>query len=61
MAMMWIVYRVIKDKRSSNGKRLRAIGWVRAPIEASALSLAHAKFGSDLSVEEMEGYWGWFV
>jgi len=63
---MWIVYRVTEDKSWVWGKRLRAIGWVRAPTEEVALSLARTNFAPEqgdlyLSVEEMEGEWGWVV
>jgi hypothetical protein len=63
---LWIVYRVTEDKRCEGGQRMQAIGWVRAPIWEEALALARTKFapkGFDLylSVEEMEGDWGWFV
>jgi len=64
MALMWIVYRVVENKRSEDGMRMVAIGWLRAMNEEEALSLARTRFAPEvndlrLEVEEMKGEWGW--
>jgi hypothetical protein len=61
---MWIVYRVVENKRSEIGTSMLAIGWVRAMNEEEALSLARTRFAPKpndlrLEVEEMKGEWGW--
>ena len=42
--MTWIVYRVVKDKRCSNGERWLAIGWVNQGSEQQAQTEAHKIF-----------------
>jgi hypothetical protein len=54
------------DASSGAFNKLAGTGWVRAPIEEAAFSLARTKFATKrgdlyVSVEEMEGDWGWFV
>jgi hypothetical protein len=40
----WIVYRIVKDKRCSNGERWLAIGWVNHSNEQQARVEAHKAF-----------------
>jgi 1,2-phenylacetyl-CoA epoxidase PaaB subunit len=60
--MMWIVHRVVLDNRSMSGKRLQAIGWLKADDEDHALMKAKKIFGSSLklvAVSDQERDWGW--
>jgi hypothetical protein len=59
---MWIVHRVVDDKRSHTGKSLKTIGWLKADDEDHALSRAKKIFGSSLklvAVSDEERDWGW--
>lgn len=42
--MTWIVYRIVKDSRCSNGERWIAIGWVNQNNEEQARFEAHKAF-----------------
>jgi hypothetical protein len=60
--MMWIVHRVVEDKRSLSGKRLQSIGWLKADDEDRALEKAKKIFGSSLklvTVNDEDRDWGW--
>jgi hypothetical protein len=63
--MTWIVYRVIKDKRCTDGVRWVPVGWVNHTNEAMAKTEAHKMFAryneENLKLVQTTQGCGWLV
>ena len=63
--MTWIVYRVVKDKRCTDGVRWLAVGWVNQANEEMAQREAHKMFArydqENMRLLKTEPGYGWLV